>query len=71
VFYDKNSKPSKFYFSKELAIDINFSNINYSIKKIINFTKKYKQKSKRNILNNNLLYIKNLNKKFKFYSNEI
>lgn len=64
VFYNKNSKPKKFYFNKKMITDINFSDVNYSTKKIINIINLKKLEHEPNVTNKIFLHLTNFSKKF-------
>jgi len=68
VFYNKFIKPKKFFFGKYLTKEINFLDINYSIKKILNSISNKKVTNNFNLLKKNAgynsLYLKNIKKNF-------
>jgi hypothetical protein len=68
VFYNKFIRPKKFFFGKYLTIEINFLDIHYSVKKILNsisdkkITNNFSLSKKSTIYN--YLYLKNIKKNF-------
>jgi hypothetical protein len=68
VFYNQTVKPNKFYFSEKLINSIKFSNINFSLKKILKIVKNRKNKDNhienKKIKFENFLYLNNLKKDF-------
>jgi hypothetical protein len=68
VFYNQTVKPNKFYFSEKLINSIKFSDINFSLKKILKIVKNRKNKNNhienKKIKSENFLYLNNLKKNF-------
>ena len=67
VFFNQSVKPNQFYFNENLINGIKFSDINFSLKKILNIIKKQNKTdhtSDKNINSANLLYLNNLKKDF-------
>jgi len=68
VFYNQTVKPNKFYFSEKLINSIKFSNINFSLNKILKIVKNRKNKNNhienKKIKSENFLYLNNLKKDF-------
>jgi hypothetical protein len=68
VFYNQTVKPNKFYFSEKLISSIKFSNINFSLNKILKIVKNRKNKNNhiknKKIKSENFLYLNNLKKDF-------
>jgi hypothetical protein len=68
LFYNQSVKPNKFYFNEKLINSIKFSDINFSLKKILNIVKNKKNKNnyiENKIINTaNFLYLNNLKKDF-------
>lgn len=68
VFYNKNTKPKKFYFNKKFITSIKFFDINYSLKKILNIAKNKKNKNNyimdTRVKTGNLVYLNKLKKDF-------
>ena len=68
VFFNQSVKPNQFYFNEKLISGIKFSDINFSLKKILNIVKKKINKTNHTsdkIINNaNFIYLNNLKKDF-------
>ena len=68
VFYNENTKPKKFYFNEKFINSIKFSDINFSLKKILNIAKNkkkiYNYIMDSRVKTGNLVYLNNLKKDF-------
>lgn len=68
MFFNQSVKPNQFYFNEKLISGIKFSDINFSLKKILNIVKKKINKTNHTsdkIINNaNFIYLNNLKKDF-------